>query len=363
MSAQQRINELLAIVAQQGASDLHLVVGSYPMIRVDGRLLPLSQDSILTADDTKSIVDALLTDVQQQTLADTGSVDFSYNYEDKARFRTNVFFQKGRLSVAMRLIPAKIRSLAELNVPEKLYDFAERSQGLVLMTGPVGHGKSTTLAALVDAINASRAAHILTIEDPIEYIHTHNKAIINQREIGQDARSFADALRAALREDVNVILVGEMRDLETIQTVMTAAETGHLIFATLHTNDAAQTVDRIVDVFPSHQQNQIRAQLANVLLGVVSQRLLPRIGGGRIPAVEIMIKNHAIENLIRENKSYQIDTVIETSLQDGMISLDKSLADLASRGIVTQEDALMYAKNREYFTMLMRDAAQQQQQQ
>ncbi len=360
MDARQRINDLLAIVAQQGASDLHLVVGSHPIIRVDGRLLPLSQDEVLTVDATKAIADELLNDAQQETLAETGSVDFSYNYEDKARFRTNIFFQKGRLSIAMRLIPAEIRTLAELNVPEKLYDFTSRTQGLVLMTGPVGHGKSTTLAALVDAINAQRSAHILTIEDPIEYVHTHKKSIINQREIGQDARSFADALRAALREDVNVILVGEMRDLETIQTVMTAAETGHLIFATLHTNDAAQTVDRIVDVFPSHQQNQIRAQLANVLLGVVSQRLLPRIGGGRIPAVEILIKNHAVENLIRENKSYQIDTVIETSLQEGMVSLDKSLAELVVRGIVSKDDALMYAKNREYFTMLIRDGHPQE---
>lgn len=355
MSVQQRINELLSTVAQQDASDLHLVVGSYPTIRVDGRLLPLSQESILTIDDTKSLSDVILSDAQKKTLADAGSVDFSYNFENKARFRTNVFFQKGRISVAMRLIPAKIRSLEELNVSNKLYEFTERAQGLVLMTGPVGHGKSTTLASLIDTINHNRAAHILTIEDPIEYVHTPDKSIINQREIGQDARNFSEALRAALREDVNVILVGEMRDLETIQTVMTAAETGHLIFATLHTNDAAQTVDRIVDVFPSHQQNQIRAQLANVLLGVVSQRLLPQIGGGRIPATEIMMKNNAVENLIRENKSYQIDTVIETSMQEGMISLDKSLADLVMRGLVTMEDALMYAKNREYFQMLMRD--------
>ncbi len=355
MSAQKRINEFLSIVVQQSASDLHLVVGSYPTIRVDGKLLALSQESILTVDDTKAMADVLLTDLQKKTLADAGSVDFSYNFENKARFRTNIFFQKGRISITMRLIPAKIRTLEELNIPEKLYDFTRRSQGLVLMTGPVGHGKSTTLASLIDSINRERAVHILTIEDPIEYVHTHNKSIVNQREIGQDARNFAEALRAALREDVNVILVGEMRDLETIQTVMTAAETGHLIFATLHTNDAAQTVDRIVDVFPSHQQNQIRVQLANVLLGVVSQRLLPQIGGGRIPAVEILFKNHAIGNLIRENKSYQIDTVIETSVREGMVSLDKSLADLVARGLVAMEDALLYAKNREYFQMLVRD--------
>ena len=353
MTPQQRITNLLGIVVQQDASDLHVVVGRYPTIRVDGRLLPLSQESVLTVEDTKAIADVLLSESQKKTLAEAGSVDFSYNYDNKARFRTNVFFQKGRISIAMRLIPAKIRPLEELGLSTSLYDFTKYAQGLVLMTGPVGHGKSTTLAALIDAINHDRAVHILTIEDPIEYIYTHDRAIINQREIGQDARDFPDALRAALREDVNVILVGEMRDLETIQTVMTAAETGHLIFATLHTNDAAQTVDRIVDVFPSHQQNQIRAQLANVLLGVVSQRLLPRIGGGRAAVTEIMIKNHAVGNLIRENKSYQIDTVIETSTQDGMISLDKALAQLVDQGVIAIEDALMYAKNKDYLQMIL----------
>ncbi len=357
MTAQQRINNFLQIVAQQDASDLHLVVGRYPTIRVDGKLLPLSQESVLTIDDTKAFSDILLNDEQKKKLAEVGSVDFSYNYEDKARFRTNIFFQKGRLSIAMRLIPAQIRTLEELNIPTKLYDFTKRRQGLVLMTGPVGHGKSTTLAALVDSINHEYAVHILTIEDPIEYVYEHDRAIVNQREIGQDARNFSEALRAALREDVNVILVGEMRDLETIETVMTAAETGHLIFATLHTNDSAQTVDRIVDVFPAHQQNQIRAQLANVLLGVVSQRLLPRNGGGRIPAVEIMIKNHAIGNLIRENKSYQIDTVIETSRQEGMISLDKALAELLQADLISMDDAMMYAKNPEYLQMLVKEKA------
>ncbi len=353
MTPQQRMNNFLQIVAQQEASDLHLVVGRYPTIRVDGKLLPLTQESILTADDTKALADVVLTDTHKKVLADDGSIDFSYNYENKARFRTNVFFQKGNISVAMRLIPAKIRTLEELNVPTRLYEFTKRKQGLVLMTGPVGHGKSTTLAALINAINHEKAVHILTIEDPIEYVYTQDRAIINQREIGQDTKGFANALRAALREDVNVMLVGEMRDLETIQTVMTAAETGHLIFATLHTNDAAQTIDRIVDVFPSHQQNQIRAQLANVLLGVVSQRLLPHTGGGRIPIAEIMFKNHAVENLIRENKSFQIDNVIETGMQEGMISLDKALAEAVINGAITLDDALMYAKNPDYFKMLI----------
>lgn len=358
MTAQQRMNNFLQIVAQQEGSDLHLVVGRYPTIRVDGKLLPLTQESILTSDDTKALADVILTDVHKKTLADSGSADFSYNYEDKARFRTNVFFQKGNISVAMRLIPAKIRTLEELNVPTRLYEFTKRSQGLVLMTGPVGHGKSTTLAALINAINHEKAVHILTIEDPIEYVYTQDRAIINQREVGQDTKGFANALRAALREDVNVMLVGEMRDLETIQTVMTAAETGHLVFATLHTNDAAQTIDRIIDVFPSHQQNQIRSQLANVLLGVVSQRLLPHTGGGRIPISEIMFKNHAVENLIRENKSFQIDNVIETGMQEGMISLDKALTEAVMNNSITIEDALMYAKNQDYFRMLVQGQAQ-----
>ena len=222
-----------------------------------------------------------------------------------------------------------------------------------MVTGPVGHGKSTTLAAIIDYINHNLERHILTIEDPIEFVYNQDRCIINQREIGRDAKNFPDALRAVFREDVNVVLLGELRDLETISTAMTAAETGHLIFATLHTNDSAQTIDRVIDVFPAHQQNQIRSQLASVLLGVVSQRLLPQAGGGRVPAVEIMFKNHAVENLIRENKIHQLDSVIETSLKEGMISLDRSLADLVRRGLVSVDDAFIYAKNREYLQMLV----------
>lgn len=349
----QKIKNLLRIVAQQNASDLHLVVGRYPTLRIDGKLYPLTQEEILTQEGTKSLCDVILSEESKKKLLDDGQVDFSYNFEDKARFRTNVYFQKGCMSVAMRLITGKIRTLEELNIPTSLYDFLTRSQGLLLVTGPVGHGKSTTLAALVDHINHNEDKHILTIEDPIEYVYEQDRCIINQREIGKDARSFHDALRAVFREDANVVLIGEMRDLDTISTAMTAAETGHLILATLHTNDSAQTVDRIIDVFPSHQQNQIRSQLSSVLLGVVSQRLLPVIGGGRIPALEIMIKNHAVENLIRENKTYQLDSVIETSLKDGMISLDKSLSDLVKRGLVAVDDAFAYAKNKEYLKVLL----------
>jgi twitching motility protein PilT len=352
---EQRMKNLLRLVAQQDASDIHLAVGRYPTLRIDGKLVPLSQEQLLRPDDTKALSEILLSEENKKTLIRDGHVDFSYNFEDKARFRTNVFFQRGYVSVTMRLVTERVRGLEELNVPTILYEFAKFSQGLVLITGPVGHGKSTTLAAIIDYINHNFNKHILTIEDPIEYIYEQDRCIINQREIGQDAKTFADALKAVFREDVNVVLIGEMRDLETIGTALTAAETGHLIFGTLHTNDAPQTIDRIVDVFPSHQQNQVRAQLSAVLRGVISQRLLPQVSGGRIPAVEIMIVNRAIENLIRENKTYQIDTVIETSSKDGMVSLDKALADLLKQGLITSDDALTYAKNQDYLRMLMQE--------
>ena len=332
---------------------MHLVVGRYPTLRIDGRLAPISKEGILTSDDTKGLADIILREENKKELLLEGQTDFSYNFEGKARFRTNVFFQKGYISVTMRFVGERIRTLEELNMPPSLYDFTKQPQGLVLVAGPVGHGKSTTLAALVDAINHNQDKHILTIEDPIEYVYVQDRCIINQREVGEDAKDFSKALRAVFREDANVVLLGELRDLETMATAMTAAETGHLIFATLHTNDSAQTIDRVIDVFPAYQQNQIRTQIANVLLGVVPQRLLPRIGGGRIPAIEIMIKNHAVENLIRGNKSFQIDSVIETSLKEGMIPLDRSLADLVQQGLVDVEDALRYAKNRDYFRMLV----------
>jgi twitching motility protein PilT len=353
LHAEQRMKNLLLMVGQQGASDLHLVVGRYPTFRVDGKLIPVSQEEILTPEDTKALSDVLLNEVNKEEFLREGQVDFSYNFEDKARFRTNVFFQKGYISVTMRFVSERIRSLEELDVPTVLYNFAQYTQGLVLITGPVGHGKSTTLAAIIEHINRNQDRHIITIEDPIEYVYTQDRCIINQREVGRDAKSFAQGLKAVFREDANVVLLGELRDLDTISTAMTAAETGHLIFGTLHTNDSAQTIDRIVDVFPARQQNQIRSQLASVLVGVISQRLLPRIGGGRIPAIEIMIKNHAVENLIRENKAYQIDSVIETSLKEGMVSLDRSLADMVQRGLVGVDDAFRYAKNREYLQMLL----------
>ncbi|MFA6160060.1 MAG: type IV pilus twitching motility protein PilT [Parcubacteria group bacterium] len=351
---EQRIKNLLRLAAQQGASDLHLTVARYPTFRIDGKLVPLTQENVLTPQDTREMCDVIMNEGKKKILMDEGQVDFSYNFEDKIRFRVNAFFQQGYVSVAFRLISNNIKTLEELNMPETLYEFIKASQGLVLFVGPTGQGKSTTLAALINEINHTQEKHIITIEDPIEYIYEQDRCIIEQREVYQDSKDFPLALRAIFREDANVILLGEMRDLETISTALTAAETGHLIFATLHTNDSAQTIDRIVDAFPAHQQNQVRSQLASVLLAVVSQRLLPRVDGGRMPAVEIMIKNHAIENLIRENKPYQIDNVIETSLDQGMTTMDKSLSELVKRGIVSLETAKAYAKDGKNFDTLLR---------
>ncbi len=353
MHAEQRIKNLLRMVAQQNASDLHLSVGRYPTIRLDGRLLPLSQDSILIPEEIKAMSEVILNEENKKKLIAEGQADFSYNFENKARFRVNAFFQQGYLSVAFRMISREIRTLSQLNIPEFLYNFTKYAQRLVLVVGPVGHGKSTTLAALINEINHTQEKHIITIEDPIEYIYEQDKCIINQREVYQDTQSFQAALKAVFREDANVVLVGELRDLDSIATAMTAAETGHLIFATLHTNDSPQTIDRIIDVFPSHQQNQVRSQLANTLLGVVSQRLIPKIDGGRIPSMEIMIKNHAVENLIREGKTYQIDNVVETSADQGMVTMDKSLAELVKRGIVAVDNAMAYAKDVKNFQNLL----------
>lgn len=352
---EQRIKNLLRLTAQQGASDLHLSVARYPTYRVDGKLISFTEESILTPDDTKEMCDAIISEEKKKILMSEGQVDFSYNFEDKIRFRVNAFFQQGYISVAFRLISNAIKTLEDLNMPETLYDLTNVSQGLVLIVGPTGHGKSTTLASIINQINRTQEKHIITIEDPIEYVYQQDRCIVEQREVYQDAKSFPMALKAVFREDADVILLGEMRDFDTIGTALTAAETGHLIFATLHTNDAAQTIDRIVDVFPPHQQNQARSQLASVLLAVVSQRLLPKIDGGRIPSVEIMINNHAIGNLIRENKSYQIDNVIETSSDQGMMAMDKSLVELVRKGIVSLETAKIYAKDFKNLEMILKN--------
>jgi len=340
-------------VVQQNGSDLHLSAGSYPIIRVDGKLQKLSGETLLTREDMESLSESLLNEERKKKLFSEKQVDFSMEIKSGDRFRANMFYQRESLSLALRLIPSKIRDLRSLGIPESVYSFADRTQGLLLITGPTGHGKSTTLAAMVDYINHRKEQHIITIEDPIEYMHTSDQSLIEQREVFLDSTDFHSALKACFREDVDVILLGEMRDLETISTAITAAETGHLILGTLHTNDSIQTIDRMVDVFPAYQQNQIRFQLANVLIGVVSQRLLRKVGGGMIPAVEILIKNRAIENMIRQNQTHQIGVVLETSLDEGMISINRSLAMLVKQGIVAVDDAEAYATDINSFRLLL----------
>ena len=341
----KQINELLLTCARQDASDLHIAVGRHPTLRVDGRLVPLTSYPITTPQDARGLVMALLNEEQQKRVLETKEIDFSYTFEDKARFRVNAYFQRGNLSAALRLIPAHVRTLEELRLPPILHDFTKLSQGFFLVVGPAGHGKSTTLAALLDEINHTRTEHIITIEDPIEYMFVQDRSIVSQREVEIDTESFDRALKSVLRQDPDVIMVGEMRDAESIATALTAAETGHLVFSTLHTNSASQTIDRIIDSFPSQQQNQIASQLAATLAGIVSERLIPRVDGGRLPACEVMIANPAIRNLIRERKTYQIDLVIETNTQEGMVTLNRSLADLVSRREVSLEEAMLYSTN------------------
>lgn len=341
----QKLNDLLLTTAQQNASDLHLAVGRKPTLRIDGVLMPLQKEAVLTPEIAEGFIFALLTPEQKERFLKEKEIDFAYSFEDKARFRVNVFFQRGYMAAALRLIPAQIKTIEELGLPPILHDFAKLSQGFILAVGPAGHGKSTTLAALLDEINHKRTEHIITVEDPIEYIFSQDKSIVSQREVKRDTLYFHRALRSVLRQDPDVIMIGEMRDAESIATSLTAAETGHLVFSTLHTNSASQTVDRIIDSFPAEQQGQIASQLAAVLVGIVSERLIPRIEGGRVPACEIMIVNSAIRNLIRERKAYQIDLVIETSSQEGMITLNRSLVNLVKRGEISLEKAELYSLN------------------
>lgn len=346
-----RMRAMLELAVNRKASDLHLTSGVKPTLRVDGRLIPIEDEKELNHEDVQGLVTDIMTDAQTRRFKVKKELDFSFGYANKVRFRVNSFYQKGSMSAALRLIPSQIKNITELNLPPILEKFALASQGFVIVTGPTGHGKSTTLASIIDHINKTRSEHVVTIEDPIEYVFNHNKSIIEQREVYNDTHSFARALRSALREDPNVVLVGEMRDLESIEAALTIAETGHLVFTTLHTNTAAQTADRIIDVFPPHQQQQVRQQLANVLLGVVSQRLIPKIGGGRVPAVEIMLANSAVRNVIREGKTHQLPNIIATSLSEGMINLDKVLADLVSKGEIKVDDALTWAQDPKGFKM------------
>lgn len=354
-STELEINELLMQVLQRNASDLHLIAGKAPTLRVDSALVELKDYEVLSGNAIAALVDGLLgTEEKKKEFRDTKEIDFSFSFKDNIRFRVNAYYQKGYPAAALRLIPNRVKTIEELGLLPQLKDLVNYKQGLILVVGPTGHGKSTTLAALIDLINHTRAENIVTIEDPIEYVYLQDKSMVNQREVGYDTRSFAKALRSVLREDANVVLVGEMRDLESIATAITVAETGHLVFATLHTNDAAQTIDRIIDVFPAYQQNQIRSQLANILISVVSQRLLPKIGGGQVPAMEIMMNTTAVSNVIRENKTYELPNIIHTSSSGGMVSLDQSMAQLVKAGQVKIEDVLQYIVDHDTFEGLLR---------
>ena len=353
MDIKQELNEILNNLIQNKGSDLHISVGRRPTLRVDGSLIPIASKDIVDENYAEQFIKEMLTEDQQKRFYEERELDFSYTFSDLARFRVNVFWQRGQFAAAMRLIPATIRTLDELEHPQMLHSVTKVSQGFFLVVGPSGQGKSTTLAAMIDEINHQRACHIITIEDPIEYLFTNDKAIIDQREIGHDTKSFNSALRSVLRQDPDVIMVGEMRDPETISAAITAAETGHLVFSTLHTNNASQTIDRIIDSFPPAQQNQIRAQLSGTLIGVLSKRLIPKINGGRVPAFELMNANAAVKNLIRENKTHQIDLVIETSAEDGMISLNRSLAQLVKKGEISYDDAVMHSLNPSELRMLV----------
>jgi twitching motility protein PilT len=336
------LDELIAVVEKENASDLHISQGRSPYIRISGQLIPLLKVQPLTSEDMYGMLDHMVTPENKQKLIQEKEIDFSYAH-DRVRFRGNGFFRQGMPAIALRLIPNKIKTLEELNLPPILETFTKKTQGFFLVVGPVGQGKSTTLASMIEMINSDRLEHILTIEDPIEYEYIPKKAIIDQREVRIDTRDFHTALISMFREDINVVLIGEMRGLETISTAVTAGETGHLVFSTLHTNNAAQTIDRIIDSFPPEQQQQIRMQLAGSLTGIFSQRLIPRVSGGLIPAYELLINNSAVANLIRERRTHEINTVIETGSQLGMIDLNRSLADLVRAGEITVENAYRYS--------------------
>ncbi len=344
MEYRKEIEQLVEAVIEQGASDLHLAEGRTPFVRVSGVLIPLVKNSILSKTDMNGFLSEFIPERLKGELEKNKEVDFSYSLTD-SRFRGNAYYRQGAISIALRLIPKVIKSLGELNLPPILETFTRKQQGFFLCVGPIGQGKSTTLATLIEMINQTRTEHIITIEDPIEYVYESKKSIIDQREVGIDTPDFASALTGMFREDINVCLLGEMRDLITISTAVTAAETGHLVFSTLHTNNASQTINRIIDSFPPAQQDQIRLQLATSLTGIFSQRLVPRISGGLIPAYELLINNNAVSNLIREKRIHEINTVIETSSKEGMIDMNRSLTELVRAGEVSVENAYLYSLN------------------
>lgn len=344
MNYKQELEELILTVIREDGSDLHLGVGRVPIMRVAGELIFLVKHKELTKEDLQGILSEILDKSKLDKFIEEQEIDFSYDFRGEARLRGNAFFQQGLINLAFRLIP-KVKLLSELHLPPILSEISRKKQGFFLVVGPVGQGKSTTIASIINLINEEQSRHIITIEDPIEYLYTPKKSIINQREVGIDTKDFHIALNSVFREDVNVIMIGEMRTLETIATAVTAAETGHLVFSTLHTNNASQTIDRIIDSFPGNQQDQIRVQLASSLLGIFSQRLIPRITGGLIPAYELLLNNNAVSNLIRENRTHEIDVVIETGMSSGMIDLNHSLLDLVRAGEISIESAYQYSLN------------------
>lgn len=344
MDSKKEIQELIHVVVSENASDLHLAEGRYPVLRVSGQLVPLNRKAVFTKENIHGILKEMLLKENYERFIAEKEIDFSFGTKD-ARFRGNAYFQQGLISIALRLIPKKVRDFSELNLPQSLEIFTEKKSGFFLVVGPIGHGKSTTLAAIIESINIKRAEHIVTVEDPIEHLYEPKKSIIDQREIGIDTASFPTALKNMFREDINVALIGEMREYETISTAVTAAETGHYVLSTLHTNNAPQTIARIIDSFPSDQQNQIRSQLASSLSGIFSQRLIPCISGGLVPAYELLINNGAVANMIRENRLHEINSIIETGLSEGMIDMNRCLVDLVNQGKISLENARMYSPN------------------
>ena len=348
------IKQYLQLTAEKRASDLHMVVGTPPTLRIDGQLIPIPNEPVITVDDINKILPEILNSEQLERLTINKELDFSLTFSETARFRVNAYTQKGSFAIAFRLIPLEIPTIDALKLPKILHSFTNLRQGFILITGPTGHGKSTTLASVLNEINQNRAEHIVTIEDPIEFVIKPNKSIISQREMGFDTHSWQIALRSILREDPNVVLIGEMRDYETIASALTIAETGHLVFATLHTNSAAQTIDRIVDVFPEEQQNQVKLQLSNVLEAVFSMRLMPSLSGGRVVAYEVMLATSAIKTAVREGKTHQIDNIIQTSQEAGMSTLEMSLAQMVKDGTVSLEVAQTYCLRPEELTRLVK---------